>query len=261
MRHIVKSFCIAVTIASLPAAISAQRGEMPQLGLSQINIDPSSPLVDLNISESVTVKPDTAAFSTGVETTAPTAKEAIAQNGIKMQSVIAQLKGLGIGDRDVQTSQFSLTKLYTYPKSGKRRFRGYSVTNTVTAKLRDLSKLGDALDTLSAAGATEFNGPEFSLDNPQAAESEARDKAWATAYVQARYHAKKAGFADVRIVRVTEQIQRSTQSTYDVKAEYAIEAASAAADAAAAAMPGEPAIQAGEISVTVQLGLSFVMVR
>jgi uncharacterized protein len=244
----------------ISAGASAQRGDMPQLGLSQINIDPSNPLVDLNISESVTVKPDTAAFSTGVETTAPTAKEAIAQNSVKMQSVIAQLKALGIGDRDVQTSEFSLTKLYTYPKSGKRRFRGYTVTNTVTAKLRDLSKLGDALDTLSTAGATEFNGPEFSLDNPQVAEAEARDKAWATAYAQARYHAKKAGFADVRIVRVTEQIQRSTQSGRVLAYMEAADAAMAGAPPEEVA-PSEPAIQAGEISVTVQMGLSFVMVK
>jgi uncharacterized protein len=242
------------------AGASAQRGDMPQLGLSQINIDPSNPLVDLSISESVTVKPDTAAFSTGVETTAPTAKEAISKNAIKMQSVIAQLKGLGIIDRDVQTSEFSLTKLYTYPKSGNRRFKGYTVTNNVTAKLRDLSKLGDALDTLSSAGATEFNGPDFSLDNPQAAEAEARDKAWATAYAQARYHAKKAGFADVRIVRVTEQIQRSTQSGR-VFAVMDTEVAAADAAGAAADAVGEPAIQAGEISVTVQMGLSFVMVK
>ncbi len=248
--------------ALISASASAQRGDMPQLGLSQINIDASNPLIDLNLIESVTVKPDTAAFATGVETTAPTAKEAIDQNTAKMQAVIGQLKTLGIADRDVQTSAFSLTKLYEYPRNGKRRFKGYTVNNYVTAKLRDLSKLAVALDTLSGAGATEFEGPTFSLDNPQPAEAEARDKAWATAYTQARYHAKKAGFADVKIVRVIEHIQRTSQSSMDARQSYAAEAAVAAASAdGAAAEPAEPAIQAGEISVTVQLGLSFVMVK
>lgn len=258
MNICLKAMILASAVL-VSANASAQRNDMPQLGLSQINIDASNPLIDLNISETVTVKPDTAAFSTGVETTAATAKEAISQNTVKMQSVVAQLKGLGIADRDVQTSEFSLTKLYAYPKGGKRWFRGYTVTNNVTAKLRDLSKLGDALDTLSAAGATEFTGPEFSLDNPQGAEAEARDKAWATAYAQARYHAKKAGFAEVRIVRVTENVQRSTRSsgTFNVmQAEAAVEAA-----ADAMATPNEPVIQSGEISVTVQMGLSFVMVK
>jgi uncharacterized protein len=240
--------------------VMAQR-EMPQFALSQIIIDQSSPLIDLNISETVTVKPDTAAFSTGVETTASTAKEAISQNAIKMQSVVAQLKGLGIEGRDVQTSEFSLTKLFEYPKNGKRRFKGYTVTNNVSAKLRDLNKLGDALDTLSTAGATEFSGPEFSLDNPQVAEAEARDKAWATAYKQARYHAKKAGFTDVRIARVTETVQTSSQSssTLGLMKEYG---AAAAMDAAPPEEKlSEPVIQAGEINVTVQMGLSFVMVK
>lgn len=239
----------------VPASVSA-KPDGALISLSQINADQSAPVIDLYITETVTVKPDTAAFSTGVETSAPTAKEAIAKNTAKMQSVIGQLKALGVAERDVQTSEFSLSKLYAYPKGAKRRFRGYSVSNTVSAKLRDLSKLGDALDNLSSAGATEFYGPEFSLANPQAAEAEARDKVWATAYAQARYHAKKAGFSDAKVVRVTETVQRSERSSQREQAVMDLKE-----ERADNAVVSEPAIQAGEISVTVEMGLSFVMIR
>jgi uncharacterized protein len=257
----IKRFLIASALFCITASPAmAQRVETGQLSLNQYNVDPSAPSIELVISEQVTTKPDTAAFSTGVETSAPTAKEAMAKNAVKMNSVIAELGNIGIASKDVQTSGFSLTKEYTYPKTGKRRFKGYSVSNTVIAKLRDISKLGDALDALTAAGATEFEGPYFSLDNPEAAETEARDKAWATAYAKARLHARKAGFSDVKVIRVSEQISRTSNLNESVEAKYSY--ADAAAEGAMAAVDSsETPIAMGEVTVGVQVSIGFVMVK
>jgi hypothetical protein len=99
-----------------------------------------------------------------VQTLAPTANEAVRQNNTQMAAVIARLKKLGIADKDIQTTQISLNQQFDY-NEGRQVFRGFEANNTVTAKLRDLKKLPQFLDALASDGATNFNGPSFSVDD------------------------------------------------------------------------------------------------
>jgi uncharacterized protein len=244
---------LTLTLATGPAF--AQRDEVVTLRTSEIKVDPAKPVIDLNVTASVLSAPDTATFTTGVETKALKARDAIAKNAEKMKVVVAQLKALGIADKDIQTSALSLQREVDYLPGGKTRFKGYRVGNVVTAKLRDLDRLGDALDALASSGATEFSGPEFTLENQDGAKSQARDKAWANATQIARYHAGKAGFRDVRVVRISETIRQRGENKYDYA--YAAEAAvDAAADAAAVETPMQP----GELNIDVALSISFEMV-
>jgi uncharacterized protein len=246
--------CTALTfIIAHPSASYGQRGESLTVQASELKVDPASPAIDLTISSKVQSAPDVARFSTGVETRALKAKDAIAKNAEKMTAVINQLKAAGIEAKDIQTSAISLARDYTYPPNGTRRFMGYLVSNTVNAKLRDMAKLGDLLDALTASGATEFNGPNFDLENSTAAEAQARDKAWAMAFEKARYHAKKAGFSDVRVLRVSETVQQVEQAVPG----FEMEARNAAAVATEASTP----LEGGEIETNVILTISFQMVR
>ncbi len=63
---------------------------------TQVTIVATNPVIDLTVSETVETKPDIATFSTGVQTMAPTASEAVRQNNVQMASVVARLKKLGI---------------------------------------------------------------------------------------------------------------------------------------------------------------------
>jgi uncharacterized protein len=182
------------------------------------------------------------------------ARDAITKNAEKMTAVVAQLKAAGIADKDIQTSAINLSRDVEYLPTGRQRLKGYVVSNVVTATLRDFQRLGEVLDTLAANGATEFSGPDFELDDDSAATSQARDKAWDTAFKQARYHAKKAGYSDVRVLRVGESIrQQENNGTFGIMA---AEAAEAAADAAASTP-----IEGGEISTSVTLAITFEMTR
>ncbi len=252
----VRTTLLAATIIGLglTTGAMAQREEMVTLRTSELKIDPANPVIDLSVTESVTSAPDMASFSTGVETSALKARDAIQKNAVKMSAVMAQLKAIGIADKDIQTSALSLRRDVDYLPTGKTRFKGYTVANQVSAKLRDLSRLGDVLDALAAGGATEFNGPNFELDNNETAKNAARDKAWATATKLAEYHARKAGFSGVKVVRVSEAISQQSQQEplYMVKQAYAAEAA---ADATSTPMA------AGEIATEVRLSVSFTMVR
>jgi uncharacterized protein YggE len=248
-------------LASTAAMANAQQ-EMPTLNISQMSVNREMPLIDLTVVSSTETPPDVAVFSTGVSSRALKAREAIRLNAEKMQNVIAQLKAQGVSDADVQTSGLSLTKEYTYLASGKSRFKGYLVNNAVTVKLRDLSKLGDMLDLLATQGSNEFSGPDFDLENDAVSSTNARDKAWAMADVQARYHAKKAGFANVRVVRVSESVQqrqnegRRTFGIMEATADAAAEGAAAAAGDAVSSP-----ISPGTITTTVKLSISYEMIK
>lgn len=173
---------------------------------TQVNITTANPVIDLNISETVQARPDIATFTTGVQNMAPTATEAVRANNVQMASVVARLKKLGIADKDIQTTQISLNQQFDY-RDGQQIFKGYQASNMVNAKLRDLKKLGAFLDALAADGATNFNGPNFGIDDDSVFQEAARDKVWAKALNRARNLARKAGYTDVRILRVEESDQ------------------------------------------------------
>lgn len=173
---------------------------------TEVHVSSTNPVIDLTISETVETRPDIATFSTGVQTMAPTASAAVRANNVQMASVVARLKKLGIADWDIQTTQISLNQQFDY-RDGQQIFKGYEASNMVNAKLRDLKELGAFLDALAVDGATNFNGPTFGIDDDSRFQEAARDKVWAKAMTRARSLARKAGYTDVRILRVTENDQ------------------------------------------------------
>ncbi len=170
---------------------------------TEVHVSSTNPVIDLMISETVETPPDIATFSTGVQTMAPTASAAVRANNVQMASVVARLKKLGIADRDIQTTQISLNQQFDY-RDGQQIFKGYQASNMVNAKLRDLKKLGAFLDALAVDGATNFNGPTFGIDDDSVFQAAARDKVWTKAMSRARDLAQKAGYPNVRVLRVAE---------------------------------------------------------
>lgn len=192
-----RKLIIAALLAS--GSIPAEQAMATEVTIVAIN-----PVIDLSVTEYVEATPDVASFSTGVQTLAPTANEAVRQNNMQMAAVLARLKRLGIADRDIQTTQISLHQQFDYAE-GRQVFRGFIANNSITAKLRDLSKLPQFLDALASDGATNFNGPTFSMDDDSALREAAREKTWDSAVKRAGTIARKAGYANVRVLRVEEQ--------------------------------------------------------
>lgn len=182
---------------------------------TQVTITTNNPVIDLSLTEYVDATPDIASFSTGVQTLAPTANEAVRQNNVQMSAVIARLRKLGVAEKDIQTTQLTLNQQYDY-EDGKQIFRGFSASNIVTAKLRDLKKMPQFLDALATNGATNFNGPVFSVDDDSKLKAAARDKVWAIATARANAIAQKAGYRSVRILRVEEQTNDMGRYSQDI---------------------------------------------
>ena len=91
-----------------------------------------------------------------------------------------------------------------YCPSGKSVLTGYKVSESITVKLRDLSKAGALLASLGSAGVSDLNGPSFDVDNPDSVQAQARSKAIADAQSKAQELAKELGVRIVRVVSFTD---------------------------------------------------------
>jgi len=111
----------------------------------------------------VKVKPDIAYITMGVRTENKDAKVAQTSNAEKMDQVIVALKKMGIEEKDIQTSNYSVYPQYDYEAKGGEKIVGYTVENTVRITVRDILKVGDVLDIGVEQGANVSNGIQFSV--------------------------------------------------------------------------------------------------
>jgi uncharacterized protein YggE len=142
----------------------------------------------------VDAAPDLATFTAGVQTEATRAEEAFAATSAAMRAVFEALAAAGIAPEDMQTSQLSLDALWADDQGqGQPRLRGYSASNLVTIRVRDIERLGPVIDAVGAAGANRVYGVTFAIADPKAATDEARRLAVADARAQAELLAEAAG--------------------------------------------------------------------
>jgi uncharacterized protein YggE len=154
----------------------------------------------------VTTVPDVADVGVGVTITRAKVRDAQAAAATAMQAVIASLKAAGIADKDIQTTMLSLQPVYDYSVNGNPpKLTGYQIVNTVQATVRKLDTISDVIDGALAAGATTLNGITFRVDDPSAAEAQARDAAMKNARAKADALAKDAGVSITGIASITEQ--------------------------------------------------------
>ena len=148
--------------------------------------------------------PDVAIISAGVSTRQSTATAALQENAARMERVLAALKKAGIADRDVQTSSINLNPEYRYQDNQAPQLVGYTASNQVSIRFRDIRNSGKILDALVAQGANQINGPSLTIDKPDEALDEARAKAIANGQARANFYAQALGKRVVRLLSVSE---------------------------------------------------------
>ncbi len=143
---------------------------------------------------SVTVAPDYARIRSGVSTSAKTVKEASGTNSKLMAGILAALADAGIAKKDIQTSEFSIEPVYASPiSSGAPKLSGFRVTNEVNVTIRQISQVGEVLDRLVSAGATDAGNVAFLVSERDKALDQARDAALANARHKAELYARASG--------------------------------------------------------------------
>lgn len=124
----------------------------------------------------VTVTPDIAITSMGMTAEGKTVAEAQQKNTTVMNNLLAKVKSLGVNQKDVQTANYNIYPLYDY-KDGKQTIRGYQVSQSVTIKIRDLSKANDVIALAGDVGANNVSGLQFTVDDRDTYKEKARQLA------------------------------------------------------------------------------------
>jgi uncharacterized protein YggE len=154
---------------------------------------------------SIGVPPDYAQIRTGVTTTAKTVKEANDANIKVMTAITAALLDSGIPQKNIQTSRFSIQPVFT-PQTppAEPKFSGYRVSNQVNVAVHQISRVGEILDHLVNAGATDIGNIEFLVSDPSKALDQAREAAVADARRKAELYARASGVSLGRVAWITE---------------------------------------------------------
>jgi uncharacterized protein YggE len=182
--------------AALPAAAEAQQASITQ--------SIAGTRLDVSATGDVTRVPDIAIISAGVVTRSATAAGALQQAATRMDRVVAALKRAGVEDRDIQTSNLNLNPEYTYVNNQPPKLNGYTASNQLSIRFRDIANSGKILDALVAEGANQINGPSLTIDKPETALDEARARAVAAGRSRADLYARSLGLRVVRVVSVSE---------------------------------------------------------
>lgn len=187
------------------------------------------------------VAPDVAQMSFGATASDADAKKALTRAGNINAAIIAAVKKLGVAKDDIQTANVSVYPIIN-DRNGKPTVTGYNANVQVSAKIRDMTKIGDVIDAAGSAGATDINGPSFTIADDSEARNQAIELAIADARKRAGIMAKAAGKTLGNVLSVTD----SSASAPPIPYSYDV-----AARGAKSAVPIETGMLEIESAVTV----------
>ena len=172
---------------------------------------PETPTLTVAGTGSLTVTPDTAFVTVGMETAGKSLSQAQRENSAVMQKVMEQLRALKIDKERIQTSSFMVTPQYRpSPKHPAEtppslpEIIGYRISNTVTVEVRDLEKVATVIEEALTAGANHFQGLEWAMRDEQPARLSALKFAAAKAREKATALSETLNVKLVRLVTVNE---------------------------------------------------------
>ena len=135
-------------------------------------------------------------FSAGVSTIHEMKEAAVSEANMKIAEVVFGVKGLGIEEKDIQTSQMNVYQMQenvdpSMMGRGKVKLGQWSANYTLEITLRDVKKASELANLLNSSGATNVYGPNFSLD----ASSRSGDKLIGEAVADSRIKAEAVAVA------------------------------------------------------------------
>jgi uncharacterized protein YggE len=242
-----KGFVFSLLV-SLPAAAAA--------GLPALAADsqPRQAVISVIGEGRSTMAPDTAVLTLSVVRQEKTAREALDGNNKAMSEVLAALKKAGIAERDLQTSGFSVQPQYRFPQGSDGQqlppeLIGYQVSNSLTVRVRDLSKLGAIIDQSVTLGVNQGGDIQFTNDKPDSAIEAARKDAVADAISRAKTLAVAAGVKLGNVIEINESGPRPQPVP--------VYRAAMMKEAADSSVP----IQGGETSYNITVNVTFAIAQ
>ena len=192
---------IAFILAGCGAAPQASSGVSAPAVVSGDEATNGVHTISVSGSGTVSLVPDMASISIGVQTEDAIAAEAVAANNLQSGLVIETLETFGVASQDIRTTNFSVSPIHNRNNRGEVTSITFRVQNTVSVTVRNLDDLGAILDAVVSAGVNTISGIQF--ESNDVARRVANDEALAAAMADARRQADLlADAAGVRIVDV-----------------------------------------------------------
>lgn len=226
--RIMKSFVALLFSASL-ALVAVAITTIKEFAYVGRDIPPMSTIMVSGEGETFAI-PDIAEFSFSVVKEAKTVPEAQQQSADLNNAILAYLKESGVDEKDVKTTNYSVNPRYEYQKTtqqvmcikapcppiveGKQVLVGYEVNQTVSVKVRKVDEAGKILGGVGEKGATNISGIQFTVDEPEKKQDEARQKAIADAKEKAKVLSKDLGVHLARVVSFSENSGGYPMPTY-----------------------------------------------
>ncbi|WP_137130264.1 SIMPL domain-containing protein [Rhizobium sp. FY34] len=220
LSHISKTPALLALACVLGAGLGA-----PHLAMAHPPAPAASSPMNTSMAEAPTISvtgegraamaPDMAVISLSVVRMGDTAQAALTDNNAAMTVVMEALRGQGIAERDIQTSDFSIFPRYSQPDpirpqdgSEMPKITGYQVSNSLTVRVRDLKKLGALLDQSIKLGINQGGQISFTNADPKGAMDEARRNAVTDAMAKAATLAQAAGGSLGPVISIVESSLR-----------------------------------------------------
>ena len=204
------------------------------------------PAISVSGEATLQFKPDQVELGIAVVTRAPTAQEAAAENATAMNQVSEALKKTLGGKGILRTVGYRVRAVYEYDRQSKRnRFVAFEATNRLSVRSPDVKGVGLLLDAAIKAGANNIDGPNWSLAQPDQAESQAQVAAYKNAKARAEALAQAAGLKLGKVLSI-----KVGQGYQPRKATMAFKAAPA---------PESTPVEAGKITISATVKCKFAL--
>jgi uncharacterized protein len=157
---------------------------------------------------SIGAAPDFAEVTLGVTSTGKKAGDAVTANAQAANALAALIRSEGVAPADIQTSTVSVSPMFSQPLPNQQTaptVTGYSVSNNVSVRVRDIPRLGALLDKAVTAGANSIYGIGFGHNDVSALLDKARPLAVADARRKAEIYAAAGGGRIGRLMLLTEE--------------------------------------------------------
>jgi len=180
---------MAFAIGAIPSGSQAQAQTEPTPYPSR------EKTISVSGTATATITPDLLNVQFGVEVQKPTAKEALDANSEMMNRVVDAIKGVGITESEISTTQFSIYPVYeSYQEKEtgiyKQKLTGYNVSNIIKVKTTKLDLVSSIIDAAVAEGVNRVDTVFFSLSPDK--QKNLSDDLLSKAIENARSRAEKA---------------------------------------------------------------------
>jgi len=181
----------------------------------------------------LSVKPDLAIISAGVEVTNPCrqgaiktcySQPALITAKLAMEEINEVIKSKGIQEKDITTTRFNVQAKYAWnDKTRTQILVGYTVTNIISIKLKDLDSIGKLIDEIIVVEATikpktkreqvtiKINSVNFTIENTKQYQKTLLSSAIEDAIQKANMYAEFSKVKLGNLIYISERGQVQTQ--------------------------------------------------